>query len=346
MAEPADRPSDLDELEPIVRAKDANRLSLLARPNVIGLDVGYRVRGGKVTQERVLKVYVLRKLPRSLLSEEQLVPPTVSVDDHEVRTDVEEQTIDQPHLFTLRSRPLRGGSSIGPTGGRVPRVTGTLGVCVTLNDGNTYILSCNHVLAGANLSPIGTDILQPSIGDGGTAAADVVADLSAFVPLDFGSTTVTLPFIGTITIPNVNRVDAALAQIRTAYNVGNREIHWIGYPRTLLRGPWSFFQRLALIGRRVCKMGRTTEFRTGTILSPFFDTFVGPYAGGQNAWFEDQLRIQGDGGRPFTSPGDSGSLVVTFDTGEPVGMVMSGAGNRSTANPIDVVLDRLTIPQL
>jgi hypothetical protein len=44
MAEPADRPPDLDELEPIVRAKDANRLSLLARPNVIGLDVGYRVR--------------------------------------------------------------------------------------------------------------------------------------------------------------------------------------------------------------------------------------------------------------------------------------------------------------
>jgi hypothetical protein len=29
-----------------------------------------------------------------------------------------------------------------------------------------------------------------------------------------------------------------------------------------------------------------------------------------------------------------------------VGMVMSGSGNLSTANPIDVVLDRLTIPQL
>ena len=70
--------------------------------------------------------------------------------------------------------------------------TGTLGIRVTLNDGNTYILSNNHVLAGTNTAPIGA-LLQPGEGDGGGFPADLVATLTSFVPLDFGFHTVHFP---------------------------------------------------------------------------------------------------------------------------------------------------------
>jgi hypothetical protein len=339
-------PPDADEIQAVVRAKEENRWLLAARPNVVGLDVGYRVRGGQATDERVVKVYVSQKLDRSLLAEEQLVPSTVRVDDQEIGVDVEEGSVERPLLFTLRSRPLRGGSSISATGVRRAG-TGTLGVCGTVNDGNTYVLSCNHVIAGANTFPIGTNIIQPGLGDGGTAPADDIAALSNFVPIDFGTTTINTPF-GTFTILNPNRVDAALARMANAYNTGNREIHWIGYPRPLDSGTWSFFFKLALIGRRVCKMGRTTEFTLGRITSPFFDTTVGPYVTGQNARFIGQIRIQGDGGRPFALPGDSGSLVVGYPDGDPIGLLFSAnaTGTLATANPLDDVMNALAIPQL
>lgn len=336
------RPADPREaMLLLVRAKEANRALLLSKPYVIGLDVGYRVRAGEATDELVVKVIVSRKLEQSRLAKQDLIPSRLKIDDQEVPVDVEEGTIPQPHLFTLRSRPLRGGSSIGPV---TPALTGTLGICVTLNDGNTYILSCNHVLAATNVGPIGLDIVQPSLGDGGNALEDVVADLSNFVALDFGTTTITI-FGITITIPNPNFVDAALARVRRRFNDGDRNVHWIGYPDFRAGGTWGFFEKLALLGRRVCKMGRTTEFTAGTIVSTFYDTRVGPYANGGFAWFEDQIRIRGDGGA-FSAPGDSGSLVVDFETKEPIGLLFSGSTAGSNANPLDQVLSRLGIREL
>lgn len=371
MAQPRKRPSDKDDLLRIVRTKEANRLLLRARPNVVGLDVGFRKRQGKETEERVVKVYVSRKIDASFLPEEQRIPSTLRFDGRDVGVDVEQRAIPRPQNFTLRDRPLRGGMSISTTDDDLGG-TGTLGICVTLNDGNTYILSNNHVLAGANTAPIGTPILQPSEGDGGVFPADLVATLTSFVPLDFGFHTVQFPPLPPVQLPNANFVDAALARIidvaftapariADSYNVGNRELHWIGYPRPLVSGRWTAEQKLGLLGARVCKMGRTSEFTRGSIISLFSDLFVGPYVNGLNAWFEDQIQITGDGAQPFSKGGDSGSLVVAFETGEPqavpfpavvrgtdpIGLVFSGGGGPLTwANPLDAVLDELVIPQL
>jgi hypothetical protein len=102
---------------------------------------------------------------------------------------------------------------------------------------------------------------------------------------------------------------------------------------------------IALLGRRVCKMGRTTEFTVGKIISVSIDTWVTGYANNQRAWFDDQIEIEGEGG-PFSRPGDSGSLVLDFETREPIGLLFAGIGNFSFANPIDEVLNRLAIPQI
>ncbi len=344
------RPRDPANLDLLIRAKEANRPLLRSKPYVIGMNIGYRIKGGRATDERVVTVYVARKVDPSRLAKEDLIPKTIKIGTQEVPVDVVEGQIPNPSIFTIRSRPLRGGSSIGLVTGFA---SGTGGVCVTLNDRNTYILSCNHVIAGENLTPIGTRIVQPSLGDGGNATNDAVATLSDFIPLDFGTTTITLPippFI-TVTFPNPNFVDAAIAQVinPNQFNVGNREIHWIGYPQMLLpqSGGWNWPQITSLLGRRVCKMGRTTEFTIGTISSLWLDTFVGPYDTGQRAWFEDQVQIIGANG-PFSRRGDSGSLIVDFETREPIGLLFAGMldGSFTLANPIHEVLNRLQIPQI
>ena len=50
-------------------------------------------------------------------------------------------------------------------------------------------------------------------------------------------------------------------------------------------------------------------------------------------------------GRPFSMPGDSGSLIVDAETKRPVGLLFAGDGDGSTfANRIDKVVNALTIP--
>jgi len=331
------------DMERLIRAKNRHRRLLLSKPSVIGFDVGFRTQHGQATDEPVVKVYVSEKLERDALSEIDLIPSTLKIDDDEVGVDVEESTMPQPITFTLRTRPLRGGVSISH-----PNALGTLGICLTLNDANTYILSCDHVIGGSAGPVFFPTVMQPAPVDGGNPASDVVADLFSFVALDFGSTTINIPPFPPITVPNPNSVDAALARVRGAFNVGNREIHWIGYPeRNHIPIPWDPPYRSSLVGRRVCKMGRTTEFTTGTITSVTFDTLAGPYRNGANAFFINQIRIVPLAPPTFAAPGDSGSLVVDALTREPLGLLFASSGvSFATANPVDQVMLRLGIPQL
>ncbi len=327
----------------LIRAKIENRLLLRSKPNVIGLDVGLRLKGGKITKERVIKVYVAKKIEKKFLSKNDIIPSVLEIEGKKVPVDIEEGKIDRPHIFDLRVRPLIGGPSISPHN---RWYNGTLGVCVTLNDDNTYMLSNNHILADSNQLGIGTNIIQPSRGDGGHSVNDIVGSLSDFVPLDFGTTTITTPWGWTFTFPNTNHVDAAIAMVNDAFNGANKEIHWVGYPKYMHDDTsWNIFKRISLIGRRVCKMGRTTHYTLGTIISVSSDRWIGPYSTGQNAWFEDQIRIKGLYGR-FSAPGDSGSLVVDAETKEPIGLLFSGGGNYTNANPINKVISELNIPQI
>jgi hypothetical protein len=340
--------ADAGRFESVLEAKQENRLELRARPNVIGLDIGYRVKGGKQTTEKAVKVYVSHKLRKTLISDSDLVPKSISVGRTTIPTDVEVGRVDVPHIFDRRFRPLVGGASVSP--GARGTLTGTIGVCVTKNDGNVHILSNNHVLADANRLAIGSSIIQPGAVDGGDSTSDRVAVLESYVPLEFGTTTVSI-FGTSITLPNVNHVDAALARVidiedsEVAFNGADRRIHWVGYPRHRNDDPMGFFERLFLLGRQVCKMGRTTEFTLGRIVSVSYDTWIGPYASGQNAWFDDQIRIQGENG-VFSRPGDSGSLVMLVEDRSPVGLLFSGGGDFTNANPIDDVMAELGIPQI
>jgi hypothetical protein len=49
----------------------------MAYPNVVAVSTGTRTRSGKPTGERCLVVYVTRKVPRSALTETQVLPAEI-----------------------------------------------------------------------------------------------------------------------------------------------------------------------------------------------------------------------------------------------------------------------------
>jgi hypothetical protein len=90
-------------------------------------------------------------------------------------------------------------------------------------------------------------------------------------------------------------------------------------------------------------MGRTTEFTVGRVVDISWDGYIDYLSG--RAWFQDQLLVDG-GDSFFSAPGDSGSLVVTLSTLQPVGLLFGGGGNRTICNPIRAVMRALSIPRI
>lgn len=59
---------------------------LLSFPNVVGVGIGFKERKNVSTKKLCLKVYVLKKIPPSKLSKDQLIPKRLEG----IETDVEE----------------------------------------------------------------------------------------------------------------------------------------------------------------------------------------------------------------------------------------------------------------
>ncbi|MGQ0834838.1 MAG: hypothetical protein ACT4O5_07940 [Gammaproteobacteria bacterium] len=150
---------------------------LLARANVVATGAGYKVSRGKRTSDLSVVCSVTRKLSAAQLSRTDLVPATFDG----VPTDVVETgRIRARQSRTARHRPAPGGVSIGHR----DVTAGTLG-CLVRKNGALLILSNNHVLANSNDAQQGDAILQPGPIDGGRFPGDHIANLEAFVPINF-----------------------------------------------------------------------------------------------------------------------------------------------------------------
>jgi hypothetical protein len=207
---------------------------------------------------------------------------------------------------------------------------GTLGALVSDGSAN-YILSNNHVLARTNNAPAGEDIIQPGLIDQSPTcfqdANDAVADLTAFVPINFKRGT-------------TNSVDAAIAQARAGAVDTSGTILDIG--QIAAGGGTS-----ASLGMAVAKSGRTTGFTQGavTAVNVTIDVRYDGRCGGTKGTgrFTNQIRIVDAAGgtpEPFSAGGDSGSLIVTDGTSCPqaVGLLFAGGSADTFANPIGAVL--------
>jgi len=279
--------------------------------NMVGVGIGEKVVDGVPTGQPALKVFVKEKLAEADISAEALVPQTIGG----VATDVDATGEVSAEFFTAKLRPAPGGVSIG----HCPTVhAGTLG-CLVTRAGQLFILSNNHVIARVNAGPLNVPISQPGRLDGGNCATDVIARLTQFIPIIFGT--------------QCNFVDAAIG--RTSPNLVDRRI---------LR-PFGIRQRLVpphvnpVLNMPVQKSGRTTQYRRGFVdaINVTVNVSYAPFGG--VARFCRQFRVKGIGSI-FSDRGDSGSLVTTFPINHPVGLLFAGnaANNFTFCNPIGAVL--------
>ena len=353
---------------------DAQRSAVAAflereRPpaNLVGFGVGVRWTDGQPTGERAVIAFVQHKVPEEALAEADRLPRThegVAVDVMAVGqlyagvdvapaapvtapTPVPDgsmvSTAPTPmggstlaHALNARMRPVPGGFSVG----HFAITAGTIGVAAydILPGGSVnpprpgvgqptdhYILSNNHVLANSNAGSPGDAVLQPGVADGGQFPGDEIAILARFVPIQFFPPVP--PFL------HHNLVACAVAR-------GNpkdldRRIWWEGQVRGWRR------RTNVRVGNLVQKTGRTTAWNTGRIIAVLATVDVN-YGGGRVARFRDQILTT-----PIAMPGDSGSLVLTWDN-VAVGLLFAGSPLVTVCNQIENVrsLLRVEVAQL
>lgn len=210
---------------------------------------------------------------------------------------------------------------------------GTLGALVSRGS-KQYILSNNHVLARSDSATLGDPIVQPGLIDNGCSAPPTAATLSQFFDLETGA---------------APKIDAALAQINPGAVDPAGTILQLG--GTLSNPPTDGPPHAgsgvaATVGRMVAKSGRSTGLTCSAVFSISTNVSVEYQKGcGTGIIFRvsyaNQVDITNNG---FDAEGDSGSLIVTQDTADPVGLLFAGSASDTIANPVSDVLNGLADP--
>ena len=322
---------------------DEIKQEFLAKKNVVGFGIGYKVSKGIQTDRPAVVALVRKKETLYNLTPEDMIPAFAN---GLVATDVIEVGDIKALAYNGRYRPAPGGVSIG----HYKITAGTLGTLVRDTVTNQIlILSNNHVLANSNDASLGDVILQPGAIDGGRVGYDNIGTLLRFAPIDFGEDGSTCSLaemytqfgnavaeiVGsqhrvksyTYNSQAINYVDAAVA---TPYSPGDvsPEIFDIG----VLVGT-----EQAYLGMEVKKTGRTTEHTKGKI-ELINVTVQVQYGEGKVATFENQI-ISGY----MSKGGDSGSLLVSSATNKAVGLLFAGSDQVTIYNQIKDVENALGI---
>jgi hypothetical protein len=226
-------------------------------------------------------------------------------------------------------------NDLNATGGKVFCCSGTLGALVQ-RGGQQFILSNNHVLDRSDQGSVGDAISQPGLADANCDPQSVatVAHLSQAAPL------------------KTSNVDAALAAVVTGAVDPSGTILDLGTvagssiadapPASTPADP------AAVLGAAepVAKSGRATGLTCSTLESVKTSVQVDYQTScqGNTAFtvtFTNQVVVQGGA---FSSAGDSGALILTADTAQPVALLYAGNSDSSTGNPIADVLAALKDP--
>ncbi len=318
--------------------------------SVHAIGIGRKVTADRGSSEMCVRVYVVQKLPASLLSPRDVIPATIDG----VPTDIIEsqpafvlskkKTIRQtaakrrPHetrnaamaipTCTVnrrkRQRPVVGGISAGHR----DITAGTIACfCRSTRVGDdptsVYALSNNHVFANVNQALLGDPLYQPGPIDGGTLT-DYFAKLDRYVHISLGGT-------------EANRVDAAIGGLLPGVPY-KAEVCSIGSISGTLQGAEDMPVR---------KHGRTTGYTEGKIDDVEYDALVGMDHSDPSivALFNSQLRLVSTTSQPIGLGGDSGSAVFHKTQNRIVGLYFAGpsSGSYGVANRIQDVMNELQI---
>ncbi len=303
---------------------------LLARPGVVGVDIGEKTTGGEPTGRAAIVVYVGVKRHSQRFA--------IPVQYGGVPTDVVEETF-QPHRALAwsggvhgaeRHHCLVGGIGVGPC--RAIRfvppdvavtgdysVVGTLGALVTPRAARPRVMALTsfHVACVDDAWAVGDPMAHPSVVDGGHPWDDRIGTL-ARAALS-GSVDGAALLIGIHLDCRAEVVDLGPVRGRAA----------------------------AVVGTAVRKRGRTTGVTEAVVAST--DASVSLDFGNDLGvrTLRDQVRVQAAPGHRFGDHGDSGAVLLD-DTNHVVGLYCAGneIGSIGFANPIDHVLDQLDVDLL
>ncbi len=346
------------QVEKIVKVKDGIVDEMMSKANVVGVGVGKQIRDGVETKETVIRVYVSKKIGLNALSAKDIVAKTVKgittdvievgeikalgiLDSLKGKQAVPNRTVLKTGKDKVtahvedrkkRYRPVAGGVSIGNI-----KITAGTASCKTkaggdgvqknadhelisgmLETGKIYSLSNAHVFCenptlGVSLQE--RKVCQPGKVDGGNASTDLVGELKRFVLIQPGK---------------MNYVDCALFEPYQGIELSSSILE-IGVPKGV---------RVAKVEQDVKKSGRTTSVTYGRITD--INASIKVSYGSFTATYTDQVIIQGNDGKSFSSGGDSGSLVMDSD-GYAVGLLFAGSGVITVANKIQNVLKPLGV---
>jgi hypothetical protein len=216
---------------------------------------------------------------------------------------------------------------------------GTLGALVAINN-TQYVLSTNHTLALRDGASIGDLIVQPALLDANcdTSRVTTVATLSKFFPLSSAQSPA---------------IDAAIAQVVPGEIDNLGRILYLGSSVDANNIPVAAAPHAGsgltadatLIGRQVAKSGRTTGLTCSSVDSVAVSLTVEYVQNCDgtgtpiNVAFSGQIDVAGS---TFSAQGDSGALVVSQDTADPVGLLFASSDSSAVANPISDVLNYFT----
>jgi hypothetical protein len=252
-----------------------------------------------------------------------------------------------PTNQNFEGNPITLGSSGGnqldsqTSGNTIACCGGTLGSVVT-RGGIQYILSNNHVLARTDLGTVtngttpGDNIIQPGLVDArcGQGPFTIIANLSQFYNLENGPAPIVDAAIAQ-GVPNGVDPNGNILYLGATTDANNVPVP--GAPHAGSGVP----ETSALLTRPVAKSGRTTGLTCSAVFSISTTVSIQYQKGcGSGATFTktfaNQVAIMGGS---FSAPGDSGSLVVTQDTADPVALLFAGSDQDAVGNPVADVLN-------
>lgn len=274
-------------IEELCELKEQYADEWLQYDNVYGVGVGYKIRGGKETDEIGIIVYTTEKKPKNQIIPQQVLPAFIG----EVPVDVVESPVPEPYMSNVQKNkedpnmynPMAGGIQLchcsRQEGSILYLSLGTLGMFVRFKDDpdGTYILTNWHVL-----EKLDVDIFHPTYTGSHLETMRVAVSTKGdyFECADAG----------------IARVLAAPDRLRT------NEIIEIGEIKGIFNGR-------PAPGQLVKKRGRTTRLTYGKVLD--IDMTV---SNGKNT-FRHQVRVTGYNNvdTAVSDHGDSGSVVLTYD---------------------------------
>jgi hypothetical protein len=221
-------------------------------------------------------------------------------------------------------------------GGSISCCGGTLGSLVT-RAGTQYILGNTHVLARSDAAAVGEGIVQPGLIDANcdSSQTTTVANLTEFANLETESHAAA-----------ATNVDAAIAQVVSGHVDTTGNILYLGATADtngvpLAGAPHAGSGVPATLNMNVAKSGRSTGLTCSAVLATNVNVSV-EYTrncDGTGTAFTVHYVNQVDvAGGDFSAEGDSGSLIVSQATADPVALLYAGSDSDTVGNPVGPVL--------